>query len=64
MRKTRRWQMPSIAQGAVGYLVALLLALSFRHVVLGKDRTASHHCIVKLTQHSQKATTHTSAKPS
>jgi hypothetical protein len=40
-RKTRCWRMPSIAQGAVGYLVALLLALSFRHVVLGEDRTTS-----------------------
>ena len=49
MRKTRRWQMPSIAQGAVGYLVALLLALSFRHVALGKDRTISHHFVFKLT---------------
>jgi hypothetical protein len=54
--------MPSIAEGAIGYLVALLLALSFRHVVLGMNDPTSRHVIFKLTWQSQKATTHTNAK--
>jgi hypothetical protein len=52
VRKTRCWRMPSIGRAAAGYLVALLLAVSFRHVVLGKDRTALRHFLFKLTWQS------------
>lgn len=34
--KSKWTRLPSVAQGAGAYLVALLLALLFRHVVFGK----------------------------
>jgi len=42
--------MPSVAEGAIGYLVALLLAFSFRHVVLGKILASTSAFQRKLTK--------------
>jgi hypothetical protein len=57
---------PSIYQGAIGYLVALFLAISFRHVIFGMAFLfgTSRRAYKKLqtNHHSQKAMTLTNVR--
>lgn len=63
VEKTKWRRLPSAAQGAIGYLVALLLAVSFRHVVLGMDRLASDCEFPRLIcERQQKAVTLTNVR--